>query len=88
MIINKKIIVIWEKHEVKLFIRYIISEWFNIPGWSKKADGTAIKVTTQENAIKNTFGKMFTIPLDFDFCKHPVCPYWLKKDLKAGVKFF
>ena len=34
---------------------------------AKKADGTALIVTTQENAIKKTFDKGFAIPLDFDF---------------------
>ena len=38
-------------------------------------------MTTQENAIKKTFGKRFAIPLDFDFFKHPVYPYGLKEDL-------
>ena len=48
---------------------------------AKKADGTALAVTTQENAIKKTFDKRFAIPLDFDFFKHPVYPYGLKEDL-------
>ena len=48
---------------------------------AKKSDGTALTVTTQENAIKETFDKRFTIPLDFDFFKHPVYPYRLKEDL-------
>ena len=48
---------------------------------AKKADGTALTVTTQENAIKKTFDKRFAIPLDFDFFKHPVYPYGLKEDL-------
>ena len=34
---------------------------------TKKADGAALTVTTQENAIKKTFDKRFAIPLDFDF---------------------
>ena len=34
---------------------------------AKKADGTALTVTTQENAIKKIFDKRFAIPLDFDF---------------------
>ena len=33
----------------------------------KKADGTALTVTTQENAIKRTFDKWFALPLHFDF---------------------
>ena len=48
---------------------------------AKKAGGTALAVTTQENAIKKTFDKRFAIPLDFDFFKHPVYPYGLKEDL-------
>ena len=38
-------------------------------------------MTTQEKAIKKTFDRRFTIPLDFDFFKHPVYPYGLKEDL-------
>ena len=48
---------------------------------AKKVDGTALAVTTQENAIKKTFNKRFSIPLDFDFVKHPVYPYGLKEYL-------
>ena len=44
---------------------------------AKKADGTALAVTTLENAIKKTFDKRFAILLDFDFFKHPVYPYGL-----------
>ena len=45
------------------------------PLGAKKADGTALTLTTQENAIKKTLGKRFAIPLDFDFFKHSVYPY-------------
>ena len=31
--------------------------------------------------VKQTFGKRFAIPLDFDFFKHPVYPCGLKADL-------
>ena len=48
---------------------------------AKKADVTALAVTTQENAIRKTFEKSFAILLDFDFFKHPVYPYDLKEDL-------
>ena len=48
---------------------------------AKKADGTALTVTTQENTIKKTFAKMFEIRLDFDFFKHPIYPYGLKQNL-------
>ena len=33
----------------------------------KKSDETALTLTTQENAVKKTFDKRFSIPLDFDF---------------------
>ena len=48
---------------------------------AKKADGTALTLTTQENAIKNLFDNPFAIPLDFDFFKHPIYPYGLKERL-------
>ena len=48
---------------------------------AKKTDGTVLAETTQENAIKNTFDKMFAIPLDFDLFKHPVYPYGFTEDL-------
>ena len=48
---------------------------------AKKADGTALAVITQENAIKKTFNKRFAILLDFYFFKHLACPYGLKEDL-------
>ena len=48
---------------------------------AKKSDGTALVVTTQEHAIKKTLDKRFSIPLDFDFFKHPVYPYGLKENL-------
>ena len=40
-------------------------------------------VTTQESAIEKTLDKRFSIPLDFDFFKHPVYPYGLKVDLNV-----
>ena len=48
---------------------------------AKKVDGTALTLTTQENAIKKNFDKRFAIPLDFDFFRHPVYLYGLKEDL-------
>ena len=53
---------------------------------AKKADGTALEVTTQENAIKETFDKRFALSLDFDFFKHLVYPYGLKEDLIVRFK--
>ena len=57
---------------------------------AKKADGTALTMKTQENAIKKTLDKRFTIPLDFDFFKHPVYPYGLKEELivRLELNFF
>ena len=46
---------------------------------AKKADGTALTIMTQENAIKKTFDKRFAIPLDFHFFKNPVYAMDLKK---------
>ena len=43
-------------------------------------------MTTQENAIKKTFDKRFTIPLDFDFFIHPVYPSGLKEDLVVRLE--
>ena len=53
---------------------------------AKKADYTARTVTTQENSIKRTFDKRFTIPLDFDFFKHPVYPYGPKERLFIRIE--
>ena len=36
-----------------------------------KVDGTALTITTEENAIKKTVSNRFSIQLDFDFFKHP-----------------
>ena len=47
---------------------------------AQKSDGTALTVTTLESAIKKTFGKRFSIPLGFEFFKHPVYPHGLKED--------
>ena len=51
-----------------------------------KADGTALTVTTEENAIKKTISNQFLIPLDFDFFKHPTYPYGLHEDLTARLE--
>ena len=53
---------------------------------AKKADGTALAVTIQENAIKKTFDKRFTIRVDFDFFRDPVYPYGFKEDLIVRVE--
>ena len=48
---------------------------------AKKADGTALAVATQENAIKKIFDERFAVPFDFEFFKHPVYPYGRKENL-------
>ena len=53
---------------------------------AKKGGGTTLTMTTQENAIKKTFDKTFVITLDFDFLKHPVCPYGLKERLIVRIE--
>ena len=53
---------------------------------AKKADGTALKLTTQENVIKKTLDKRFAIPLDFDFSKQPVYPDGLKERLFIKIE--
>ena len=50
-----------------------------------KADGPALTVTTEENAIKKTVSNRFLILLDFDFFKHPTYPYGLREDLIARL---
>ena len=53
---------------------------------AKKTDGTALALTTQENAIKKTLNKRFVIPLDFDFFKHLVYPYGLEQRLFIRIE--
>ena len=53
---------------------------------AKKADDTAIIVSTKENAIKKTFVERFTITLYFDFFKHPVYSYGLKEDFIVRIE--
>ena len=52
----------------------------------KKADGTALTLATQENAIKKTLDKGFAVPLNFGFFKPAMCPYGLKERLFARLK--
>ena len=53
---------------------------------AKKADGMALTLTTQENAIKKTLKKRFAVPLDFDFLKHLVYPYGLDQHLFIKIE--
>ena len=52
----------------------------------KKADGTALALAIQENAIEKTFDKRFTIPLDFDFFNYPAYPCGLKEGLIVRIE--
>ena len=52
----------------------------------KKLDGTALILTTQENAIEKTYDKRFQIPLDFEFFKHPVYPSGFEEDLAIMIE--
>ena len=70
-----------KEREEKLFQGIQSANGLKAQVGAKKADGTALTLTTQKNAIKKTFDKRFGIPLDFDFFKHPVYPYGLKEDL-------
>ena len=51
-----------------------------------KGDGTALTLTKEENAIKKTVSNRFSIPLDFDFFKHPTYAYGLREDLIARLE--
>ena len=70
-----------KKREEKLLQGIQSANGLKLRVGAKKSDGTALTLTTQENAIKKTFDKRFSIPLDFDFFKHPVYPYSLKENL-------
>ena len=71
--LNKK------KREEKLLQGIQSSNGLKARVGAKNADGIALTVTTQGNAVKTTFDKRFAISLDFDIFKHPVYPNALKK---------
>lgn len=73
--LNKK------EHEQKLFHRMQPANGFKTQAGTENGDGSSTTVTTQENAKKKTFGKRLVVPLDFNFFKHPVYPYGVKKYL-------
>ena len=70
-----------KEHEEKLLRGIQSANGLKVRVDAKRSDGTALTVTTQENAIKKTFDKRFAILLDFDFFKHPVYPYDLREDV-------
>ena len=53
---------------------------------AKKAEGMALTLATQENAIKKTLDKRCAISLDFDFSKHPVYSYGLEQRLFIRIE--
>ena len=69
-----------KEREEKLLQGIQPSNGLKVQVGAKKSDGAPLTVTTQENAIKKTFDKPFTIPLEFNFFKHPACPYRVKED--------
>ena len=73
----------WKEREEKLLHGIQSANGLKARVGAKKSDGTALVVTTQESAIEKTLDKRFSIPLDFDFFKHPVYPYGLKVDLNV-----
>ena len=53
---------------------------------STKADGSALGLSASETAIKKTYGKRFSIPLDFQFFNYPIYPKGLKQDLSVTIE--
>ena len=74
-----------KEREEKLLQRMQLAHGLKARVGEKEVNGTALTVTTQENATKKTFDKPFAIPLDFEFLRHPVYPYGLKKDLIVSL---
>ena len=54
---------------------------------AKKAGSTALALTAEENTIKETTGKRFEVPLDFDFLNYLLFPYGLHEGLIVRLKF-
>ena len=54
---------------------------------STKADGSALGLSASETAIKKTYGKRFSIPLDFQFFKYPIYLEGLKEDLSVTIQY-
>ena len=52
----------------------------------KKSDRTDLTLSTAENAVKKTLGNRFMIPLDFEYFKQPVSPYYLHEDLIVTIE--
>ena len=52
-----------------------------------KVGDTALTLSMEEKAIKETLGKKFCIPLDFDIFKQPVYHFGLNEPLKVKLVF-
>ena len=63
----KDLYLIQKESEEKLLHGIPWTNGLKVQVGANMADGTALTVTTQENAIKTKFDKRFAIPLDFDF---------------------
>ena len=70
-----------KEHEKKLLQGLQPANGLKVQVGAKKADCTALTVTTHENTIKKTLDKRFATLLDFDFFRHRMYPYALKEDL-------
>ena len=80
VLVNKKVLMLGSK-EIDTINNADIYDTKNLLkacAGAKKADGTALTVTTKENSIKKNFGKRFAMPLGLDFFKDPVYPYGLE----------
>ena len=66
--------------------RHTVGQWLKAWLGTKKADGTALTLTTQENVIKKMLAERFTILLDLDFSKNHINPYGLKERLFIRIE--
>ena len=75
-----------KEHEERLLQRMQPANGLKAWVGAKKSDGTALTLTTQENAVKKTLDDRFAIPLEFYFFKYPVYPHGLKEDLIVRIE--
>ena len=53
---------------------------------AKKCNAIDLTPNTEENAIAKTLGNRLAIPIDFDYFKQPVFPYYLHEDLVVTME--
>ena len=75
-----------KEHEERLLQRMQPANGLKAWVSAKKSDGTALTLTTQENAVKKTLDDRFAIPLELYFFKYPVYPHGLKEDLIVRIE--